>query len=431
MSDQKNIPVPYALSAHGKEEATAVARVINEHRTNLGRETREFEAKVAKLFGKRFGVMVNSGSSANLLALEILNLPPGSEVITPVLTFNTTVAPVIQKGLVPVFVDVKPRTFLIDINQIEKKITRKTRVLMIPSLIGNIPDMMRLARIAKKHNLYFIEDSCDTIGARYKGKPTGIYSHISTTSFFGSHVINAAGGGGMVMVNDPMWQKQLVVLRGWGRSSALFSESENLDDRFAHLVAGIPYDGKFVFSELGYNFLPLEIGSAFGLVQLKKLPQFTKIRQKNFAELSKFFARFSEYFEIPSQTPASSTNWLAFPLVIKKNVPFSRIELVRFLEKQNIQTRPVFGGNILRQPVLSGERRGFYAGYAALRPHTHRPIVAKLMTSNTSPFPVADYVMSRALLIGCHQSLNSRHIAHIKRTFTAFLRNTPYQLNTS
>lgn len=398
MSQQKKLRVPYALSAHGKEEAAAVMRVIDEHRTNLGREVRTFEAKVAKIFGKKFGVMVNSGSSANLLAFEILDLPKGSEVITPVLTFNTTVAPILQKGLVPVFVDAHPGTLLIDIDKIEEKITKKTRVLMIPSLIGNIPDLERLARIAKKHKLILIEDSCDTIGAKYKGKPTGTYSHISTTSFFGSHVINAGGGGGMIMVNDPEWYKRLMVLRGWGRSSALFSESEDLTIRFSGKLAGIPYDGKFIFSEVGYNFLPLEIGAAFGLVQLKKLPQFTKTRQKNFKTLSDFFGKFPHYFDLPIQTPESTTNWLAFPLTIKHGAPFSRLTLVKYLESNNIQTRPVFSGNILRQPIKS-----------------HLPGTAE-------GFPVADYVMRQSLLIGCHQSIGPEHIAHIKKTFITFLK---------
>lgn len=427
MSKNTPIRVPYALSAHGKEESKAVARVIDEHRTNLGKEVRTFEARVAGLFGKKFGVMVNSGSSANLLAFEVLNLPQGSEVITPVLTFNTTVAPIIQKGLVPVFIDVKPGTFLIDIDQIEKKITSKTRVLMIPSLIGNIPDLERLSLIAKKYNLYLIEDSCDTIGATFNKKPTGAYSHISTTSFFGSHIINAGGGGGMIMVNDPDWHKRLLMLRGWGRSSSLFSESEDLDLRFASHLDGAPYDGKFLFTELGYNFLPMEIGAAFGLVQLKKLPRFTKMRQKNFKLLLDFFAKYPQFFDLPIQTERSFTNWLAFPLTIKSSSPFKRIDLVLALEKANIQTRPVFTGNILKQPVLSlktPQMKGAHReNEVKLLKTMYTPLIAKVLRSlQRAQFPVADLVMKQSLLIGCHQSLGSQHIAHLKKTFTEFLK---------
>ncbi|TSC71439.1 MAG: Uncharacterized protein G01um101448_1178, partial [Parcubacteria group bacterium Gr01-1014_48] len=279
MINKKSKPilhVPYAFSLHGEGEIQAVVNVLRKN-TALGEHTKEFERKIAKIFAKKYGVMVNSGSSANLLAFELLNLPEGSEVITPILTFSTTIAPILQKGLVPVFVDIEKDTYLIDIKQVERAITKKTRVLMIPSLLGNIPNMKKLAQIAKKHKLWFIEDSCDTLGGSYEKRPTGAYSHISTTSFYGSHIINGAGGGGMICVNNPAWADRLVVLRGWGRQSSLFGEkekSERFENRFKEKLSGIPYDNKFIFSEIGYNFLPLEISAAFALEQLKKLPQF-------------------------------------------------------------------------------------------------------------------------------------------------------------
>lgn len=421
--------VPYAISVHDHRETKAVARVINEHRTLLGKETIAFEKKVAQLFGKKYGVMVNSGSSANLLAFELLNLPPRSEVITPVLTFNTTVAPIIQKGLVPLFIDVRPRSYLIDIDAIEKRITPKTKALMIPSLIGNVPDMARLRAVANAHKLYFIEDSCDTINATFAGKPSGAWSDISTTSFYGSHVINAAGGGGMICVNDEQWYRRLLVLRGWGRTSALFEESEDLEKRFTATIGDIPYDNKFIYTELGYNFSPLEISAAFGLVQLKKLPGFTNLRRKNFARLLAYFARWNTFFELPEQTPQSETNWLAFPLTIRKEAPFSRLELVTFLEKNNIQTRPVFGGNILRQPIFAPRETSF-AGFPMLA-QTNRSSVARLALAmhKKTPFPVADYLMERAFLIGCHQGLTRNHLNYIFNTFRAFLKSYARQKN--
>ncbi len=401
MKNSKKIRVPYGFSVHGKEEINAVVKVLKDN-TALGEKTKEFEEKIAKLFDKKYGVMVNSGSSANLLAFEILDLPKGSEVITPILTFATTVAPIIQKGLVPVFVDVDPNTFLINLDQLEKSITKKTRALMIPSLMGNIPNLERLEKIAKKYNLIFIEDSCDTLGGKFKGNPTGKYSHITTTSFYGSHIINGAGGGGMICVNDPEWVDRLVVLRGWGRQSSLFGEkgnSELIKNRFGNEISGIPYDNKFIFSEVGYNLLPLELSSAFALVQLKRFPKFKKARQDNFNNLYKFFMKYDKYFTLSEQTKDTETVWLAFPLIIKEDAPFDRLELVTFLEENNIQTRPVFTGNILKQP-----------GYKKI-PH-------RLAQKS---YPNTENIMRNAFVIASHHGLNSVQIKYLKEKFAEFL----------
>lgn len=401
MKKHNNIRVPYGFSVHGEEEINAVVKVL-EGNTALGEKTKEFESKIAKMFGKKYGVMVNSGSSANLLAFEILNLPKNSEVITPILTFATTVAPIIQKGLVPVFVDVDPATYIVNIDQVEKAITKKTRVLMIPSLMGNIPNLERLAKIAKKHNLYFIEDSCDTLGGKFKNNPTGKYSDITTTSFYGSHIINGAGGGGMICVNNPKWVDRLVVLRGWGRQSSLFGEkanSELLENRFRQKISGVPYDNKFIFSEVGYNFLPLELSSAFALEQLKKFPKFYKSRKENFADLYSFFSKHTKYFTLAKQIKDTETIWLAFPLIINKTAPFSRMELVEFLEKNNIQTRPVFTGNILKQP-----------GYSKI-PHR--------LAQKT--YPNTEHIMQNAFVVASHHGLEKKQIKYLKEKFEEFL----------
>jgi CDP-4-dehydro-6-deoxyglucose reductase, E1 len=400
---QTKLRVPYGYSVHGQEEIDAVVDVLK-HGTALGDKTIEFEKKIAALFGKKYGVMVNSGSSANLLAFEILDLPKGSEVITPILTFSTVVAPIVKKGLIPVFVDVDPNTYIINMQQVEKAITRKTKALMIPSLMGNIPNMKKLAALAKKHKLFFIEDSCDTLGGKFEGKPTGIYSHITTTSFYGSHIINGAGGGGMVMVNDPKLVDRLVVLRGWGRQSSLFGEkgnSELIKNRFNGKLGGIPYDNKFIFSEIGYNLLPLEISSAFALEQFKKLPGFLKKRKDNFASLMKFFGtpEMEKYFILPSQTKDTETAWLAFPLIIKPKAPFTRLQIVTFLEQENIQTRPVFTGNILKQP--------------AFKKIENRKV--------STTFPNTELVMRNAFVVACHHGLNDQQIAYLKAKFTEFL----------
>ncbi len=392
--------VPYGLSVYNDKEIQAVVAVLKEHRTNMGLETKNFEKKVAKLFGKQYGVMVNSGSSANFLAIELLNLPPGSEVITPLLTFSTTIAPLIQHGLIPVFVDVLPGKYIINVDQIEKLICNKTKAIMIPLLLGNVPDVERLKRIAKKHKLFFIEDSCDTLGATFNGNPTGVYSDISTTSFFGSHIITAGGNGGMIMVNKLDWRDKLKMLRGWGRSSALFAESENIEERFKTKLGTIPYDAKFFFEEVGYNFLPNEMGSAFGNAQLEKLPKFRKIRERNFNDLYNFFRKYENFFVLPTQDKKVTTQWLAFPLTIKKSAPFSRLELVKYLERENIQTRPVFTGNILKHPGFKRISHGTISG----------------------GYPVTDEVTERGFVIGCHQGLEKKHIERIKQVFASFLK---------
>ena len=389
--------VPYGLAVHDHEEENAVLEVIRNHKTIMGEKVQQFENEIAVLFGKKFGVMVNSGSSANLLTYEILNMPENSEVITPILTFATTLSPIIKNRLLPVFVDVEPETYIVNIDQIEEAITKKTKALMIPSLLGNVPDLARLRKLADDNNLIFIEDSADTLGATFDGKPTGIFSDFSTTSFYGSHIITAAGEGGMVCCNNKKWEEKCRIIRGWGRTSAL-TESEKLEDRFSIELDKIPYDSKFIFEEIGYNFLPTEISAAFGLVQLKKLKKFSEIRQENFDNLYSFFSN-SKFFKVPKQLPQVKTSWLAFPLTITSNAPFSRMELVKYLETNNIQTRPIFTGNVLRQPAFK-----------------------KINYKNIGKeFSVANNIMENSFLIGCNHGLNEKHMEKIKQSFTSFL----------
>ena len=393
-----NLRVPYALAVFGEEERKAVRDVLKTSQIVAGKKAAEFEGRIAKLFGKKYGLLVNSGSSANLLALEVLGLPKGSEVITPVLTFATTVSPILKTGLVPVFVDVKMGSYLLDIDQVKSMITKKTRALMVPSLFGNIPDLPRLHAITKKHKIYLIEDSCDTLGAKIRGRSTGIYSDISTTSFYASHIVTAAGEGGMVCLNNPDWYSKTRILSGWGRRSSL-NETEDIDKRYKMKIGGVPYDAKFVFSEIGYNMRTTELSAAFGLAQLKKLDRYTAIRRKNFAALTEFFGEYDQYFFLPDQMHGVETAWLAFPLTVKENAPFSRFEIVKHLEYNNIQTRPIFTGNILRQPgfekIKRVERRGGY--------------------------PVADLIMKQSLVVGCHHGIEKKHIDKMKNVFQEFL----------
>lgn len=394
-----NLRVPYALAMHDDKEKERINKVLDEHRTITGRETKEFEETVSKEFGKTYGVLVNSGSSANMLAFELLKLPEGSEVITPLLTFSTTVAPIVRNKLIPVFIDVEPGTYNVNVDEIESMITEKTKALMIPLLLGNVPNMEALSKLAKKYNLSFIEDSCDTLGATYADRPTGTYSDITTTSFYGSHIITAGGGGGMIMVNSDAWKDKAVVHRGWGRSSSRLSESESIEDRFKVKIENISYDAKFLFEEIGYNFLYPEIGAAFGNEQMKKLPIFKKTREKSFHFLYTFFKKYEDYFILPVQDEKVNTQWLAFPLTIKPAAPFSRLELVKYLEENNIQTRPIFTGNILKQPAFKN---------------------IKSKTS-TKGYPVTDAIMERGFVIGCHHGLEQKHLDKIVDVMSSFM----------
>jgi CDP-4-dehydro-6-deoxyglucose reductase, E1 len=398
LRSRRPIRIPYALAVHGEAELRAIVRLLRQRRTILGPMTRKFEQQIARLFGKKHGVMVNSGSSANLLAFEVLGLPEGSEVITPLLTFSTTVAPIVQKRLVPAFVDVRPGTYLVDLDQVQDVIGPKTKALLIPSLLGNVPDFAALQEMASNRGLWLIEDSCDTLGATFNGRPTGSYSHISTTSFYGSHVITAAGGGGMTCVDDDDLDRKLRIFRGWGRTSAV-NESEDIAQRYATTLAGIPYDGKFIFEAIGYNFLPLELSAAFGSVQVKRLKTFSAIRRRNFDLLRRFFTEFEEFFILPEVLPGVRTNWLAFPLTIRDGAPFQRLEIVRHLEARGVQTRPVFTGNVLKHP-------GFRNISAKCRP---------------GGYPVTDSVMRNSFLVGCHHGLTTAHVAYLQRVFREFL----------
>jgi CDP-4-dehydro-6-deoxyglucose reductase, E1 len=391
--------VNYGQTVHGEEEIAAVVEVLRTS-TQMGARVRAMQERVASLFDKRFGVMVNSGSSANYLAVEVAKLPPGSEVITPVLTFATTVGPIVRHGLIPAFVDVAPGTYNINADAIEAMITPKTRAMMIPSLIGNLPDWDQIRAIADQRKLVVIEDSADTLGATLRGKSTGARSDISTTSFYGSHVINAAGNGGMLCLNNEEWARDAILLRSWGRSSSLFVESEAIENRFNVDLNGISYDAKFVFEKLGYNVEPSEMGAAFGLVQLDKLDKNIAAREHNFKRQFDFFKRYENWFILPDQMPNSRTGWLAFALTIREGAPFSRRELQIFLEKRDIQTRVVFTGNVLRQPAMTG--------------------VAHKAAPNG--YPVADEVMRGGILLACHHGLTEAQIDFIHESFADFAR---------
>ena len=391
----------YGRAVYNKKEINAVLSVLKNKSLSLidGDNVKKLEKTVSKIFGKKYGLMVNSGSSANLLGLSSFNFKKGSEVITPNLTFSTTVAPIYQLGLIPHFVGVEENKFVADYRHIEKCINKKTVAIMIPNLLGNIANWKKISQIAKKYKLKVIEDSADTIGYSVDKKNTGKYSDIVTNSFYASHIINGAGTGGIVCFNDYKLYEKAKLLRGWGRSSATFNESESVNKRFNIKISGIDYDAKYVFSEMGYNFLPSEISAAFALEQIKKLKNNIKIRNRNFSRLTSFFKKYENLFKLPEKYEGVNTPWLAYPLVIKKNKIFNRKKLQIYLENNNIQTRTIFTGNILKQPVMKNKK---------FKNHKN---------CNT----VADDVMKNGILIGCHQGMNISDINFICKKFHKFI----------
>src|SRR6185295_14754869 len=269
--------IDYAGSVHDEREIEAVVAVLRggPQALRIGKSVRAFEQGIADLFGKRRGVMCNSGSSALYLAVELLGLQPGDEVITTAVTFSTDIAPIVRAGLVPVFVDVEPDTYNVDVDAIEAMIGPSTRAILAPNLIGNVPDWDRIRAIADTHNLQVIEDSCDALGSTLRGTPTGTRSHISVTSFALSHIITAAGTGGMVCIDDPELVDRCLLLRRWGRRSEIqiYGSTKGIDRRYFSSIDGdLEYDNLFIFDEVGWNFEPSELSAAFGLVQLEKLP---------------------------------------------------------------------------------------------------------------------------------------------------------------
>ena len=392
--------VPYGSTVHGEEEIESVIEVLR-NSTQMGPKVELFEQKIASLFEKKYGLMTNSGSSALYLAMEVANMPRESEVITPALTFSTTVASLVKNGFIPSFVDVKRNSYCIDVNKIEEKINKKTKGILAPDLLGNICEWDKIREIADKHDLLVFQDSADTLGASYKKKSTGNFSDLSITSFYGSHVINGAGNGGMLCTSEKTLYEKTKLLRSWGRSSSIFSDSESIENRFNVKLEGIRYDAKFVFDELGYQLEPSEISAAFALIQLEKLEHNISLRRKYFDKHMAFFREYEDLFDLPEETEGSYSGWLAFPLIVKEGAPFNRTEFQIFLEERNIQTRVVFTGNILRQP-----------GFKDIN-----------CIGKAEDFLVADEVMKGGVLLGCHHGLNNNQIAHLHEMVQTFIKN--------
>lgn len=393
--------VTYAKAVYGKEEKRAVMKSLDNGWLASGPLVAEFERKIAAGFGKKYGVAVNSGSSANLLAIKALNLPKGGEVITPACTFATTVSEIINNNLVPVFVDSVIGRYTINESLIEPAITDKTVAILVPQLIGGICDMKYIRKLARKYKLKVIDDSCDTLFPTLHGKSVASYADVTTTSFYGSHIITACGMGGMIVTDSKEIRDRAICSRDWGRVG---NDAEEFGKRFDFKIDNIPYDAKFLYSEFGYNLKMNEAAAAFGLEQLKKLPKFLKIRRDNIKALSKTFGKYKDFFVLPQLLDGAETNWLAYPLTIKRSAPFTRYELLKHLDANGIQVRVLFSGNITRHPLYQ-KNTDMWRAVGAL--------------------DQADYIMANSFLIGCHHGMGMKetdHVAHVVFKFLFGLR---------
>lgn len=394
--------IEYAGSVHGEEEIDAVVAVLRGGPTALriGRNVREMEQMVAASFGKQRGVMVNSGSSALYLAVELLDLDPGDEIVTAALTFSTDVAPMVRAGIVPVFVDVTADTYQIDVDRIEAAIGPRTRAILAPNLIGNCPDWDAIRAIADRHGLAVVEDSCDCLGATLLGTPTGTRADVSVTSFALSHIITAAGTGGMVCLDDPVLVDRALLLRRWGRRSEVKLFGSKRGDR--HLfseVDGIEYDDLFIFDEVGWNFEPSELSAAFGVVQMRKLADNLSRRMRNFALLHELLGTRPDVFVLPRQTPEVETGWHMFPVMIRPESGVRRAAFQQHMEAAGIDTRMVWTGNVTRQPAFSRV------------PHRVAP----------GGLANADRVMETGLILPCNHAIDDEGVEYIWDRAAAFL----------
>ena len=370
MKNNKIWYAPHQKEAYGDDEIKAVIDCLNDGwLAGFGPRTIEFEEKVSTLFGKKYGLFVNSGSSAILLGLKALGLPEGREVITPACTFATTLAPILQCGLKPIFCEVEIGTYVPSPEQVFSKITKNTKIILLPNLIGSKPDWKEIRNMTLDMNIVLFEDSADTITFTNE-------TDVSITSFYSSHLITAGGSGGMVMFNNEKLLKQATMYRDWGRTG---DNSEDVSQRFAHEVDGIPYDYKFLYGVVGYNMKSSEMNAAFGLVQLSRLAEIKDTRKRLFKRYLENLKDLEDVIILPINT--FETDWLAIPFMTR-----DRMNLLTFLENNNIQTRVCFAGNITRHPA--------YREFLEV-------------------FPVSDKIMSDGFLLGAHHGMTVDDVDYV------------------
>jgi len=359
-------PVPVSGRVFDDAEIKHLVEAALDFWLTTGRFAAQFEREFARFFGLRHAMLVNSGSSANLLALSCLTSPklgdralrPGDEVITVAAGFPTTVNPIFQNQLVPVFVDVHIPTYNIDADQLEAALSDRTRAIMLAHTLGNPFDAQRVVDFARRHQLWLIEDCCDAVGATYHGKKVGTFGDLATVSFYPAHHITM-GEGGCVLTDNSKLKTLVESFRDWGRDCWCEPGKDNTcGKRFGWQLGELPegYDHKYTYSHIGYNLKATDMQAAVGVAQLAKLPAFIEARRRNFQVLWQGLSDLAEFFILPQATPGSDPSWFGFPITVADDAPFTRNDLVQFLEQRKIGTRLLFGGNLIRQPAYSDKK---------------------------------------------------------------------------
>ena len=404
-------PVPVSGKVIDGNDLGAVVDSALDCWFTTGRFAEDFERKLARFVGVRCASLVNSGSSANLLAVSALTSPklgdrqlkPGDEVITVAAGFPTTLNPIIQNRLIPVFVDVTLPTYEIDVSQLEAALSEKTKAIFIAHTLGNVFDLDAVSAFAKKHGLWLIEDCCDALGSTWKGQSVGTFGDIATCSFYPAHHITM-GEGGAVLTDKPSLQVLIESFRDWGRDCWCDPGKDNTcGKRFDWQLGTLPcgYDHKYTYSHIGYNLKATDMQAALGASQIEKLPKFVARRKENFQYLSAKLKPLEECLMLPQATPGSDPSWFGFPIGVRENAPFSRDELIHALESKKIATRLLFGGNLLRQPAYEGcEYR----------------VVGDL--------PNTDFVMNNVFWIGVYPGLTTEMLDYVADTIQLFTKNS-------
>lgn len=351
-----------------EEYIFAVKSLLNEWLVS-GNDTTKFERSFPKLFGKQYGLLTNSGSSANLLMMLTMtskrgyNFPKGTKVITPIAGFPTTINPILQLGFKPIFVDIEIDTLNLDLNGVEKACEENpdAKIITFAHVLGNPPNMDRLMQIVEKYKLILLEDCCDALGSTYKGKPLGSFGELASCSFYPAHHITM-GEGGFVACNTLENERIIRSFREWGRGCYCVGKANMLENgtcgcRFNNWLPSLPdhiFDHKYVYEEIGYNLKATEMQASIGLAQMKKLSDIGIKRRENYSKLLSAFSKYIEFFHLHLAQPGSDPDWFAFPVTVKDSAPFKRSDICQYLESNKIQTRPYFAGNIMLQPAYEG-----------------------------------------------------------------------------
>lgn len=401
-------PILYAGRVFDSDEVKTLVEAALDFWLTSGRFSKQFEDEFAKYFNVNYALLCNSGSSANLLALSALTsirlgdkrLRPGDEVITLAAGFPSTVNPIIQNKLVPVFLDIELPTYSLNVSLLEQSLSSRTKAIMMAHTLGNPFNLKEVQRFVKKHDLWLIEDNCDAVGSLYNNQLTGTFGHLATVSFYPAHHITM-GEGGCVLTNDPQLKIVVESFRDWGRDCYCKPGKDNTcGRRFEWQLGSLPYryDHKFIYSHLGYNLKVTDMQAAIGVAQLKKLPRFVEARRHNWRRLHSGLKRYEEFFILPEATVGSDPSWFGFLITVRENAPFSRGDLVGFLEDHKIATRLLFGGNLTRQPAYQ---------------EVNYRVVGSLA--------VSDMVMNQAFWIGVYPGLTEEMIDYILNVFEKFM----------